>query len=120
MDFDEKLIEKLKEDYIDKINQMDALETVKNTIKGYFKAIERKLTKEIEVSNGSIKFEYDINNNEIVRLTIKDIASELNDNIQSLQIAFIEKDKKIAYEWYKKAANKGLKKAILALKTKFK
>ncbi|MEY7999290.1 hypothetical protein AB8U03_03585 [Clostridium sp. Mt-5] len=89
MSYSDELIEKIKEKYKDQITQEDALEIVRNIIKNFFKTMEKKLTREIKLSEGKIKFEYDDEGYIIVQLSIAD----LNNKIHS--ISFVRLSDKI-------------------------
>lgn len=67
-----ELIERIKAKYKNQILIEDALETVQNTIIGYFRPIERKLKREIELSGGNIEFKYDTEDGVIAQLNISE------------------------------------------------
>lgn len=78
-----EFIERIKSKYKSQILIEDALETVQNTIRGYFRPIERKLKREIELSGGNIEFKYDTEDGVIAQLNI----SEFNNKMQSIIFA---------------------------------
>lgn len=67
-----ELIERVKAKYKNQILIEDALETVQNTIVGYFRPIERKLKREIELSRGKIEFKYNTEDGVIAQLDISE------------------------------------------------
>ena len=82
MEFDQKLIRFVEKKYADEIAINDALSNVENIIIRYFKSLEEKLKEEISTSDGKIKFDYNMENDEIAKVTMDDFY-----------LSFIKKDK---------------------------
>ena len=85
MSYREELITTIKNKYAETVKRKRKLEDAEKTIIDYFNVIKNNLTTEIEASNGDIKLDINIYENEILRFTL---CLKQENEIEEVYISF--------------------------------